>query len=548
MPLTDLAEGLPADLWWPAGSHATAREGWSAIEIGGLVLDSRRVAPGDLFVAIVGRRHDGKAFVGEAWRRGAAAVMIEGDGQVPPGPGPVLRVCSARRALGLLAAIFHGEPAAALCLTGITGTDGKTSTALFLHQLLLAAGRPAVALGTLGICDEHGEWHPWTGPPAASAGGQPGVIAPAGEPARSWQPTTPEAPLFQATLAALRDRGVTDVVAEVSSHALDQERLFGTQFSVVALTHVSSDHLDFHGDREAYRAAKAKLFDRATRGGCLERREVRAVVNLDDALGGELAGRLGESALTYGRHPEARVRLERAASGTAGISLTVSFAGETAVLQTTVAGEFHVANLLAAAAIAHALGVAPQTIAAATPHLAAIPGRFELIREGQAFAVVVDYAHTVDGLEHLLAAARGLGAGRLVVVFGCGGDRDRRKREPMGKAAGRLADRVIITSDNPRSEPAAEIARAVAQGLAATGTPGEIELDRRAAFTRALQGLQAGDVMVAAGRGAETLQVFADRVERFDDREVLRSLLARHPSVASGASAGGEAPPARGRG
>jgi UDP-N-acetylmuramyl-tripeptide synthetase len=403
-----------------------------------------------------------------------------------------------------------------LRLTGITGTDGKTSTAHFLHQILLAGGRRTAALGTLGIRDERGPWRPWAQAAAEAAA----------EPARAWQPTTPEAPLFQATLAELRDRGVTDAVAEISSHALAAERHYGTQFAAVALTHVSSDHLDFHGDAAGYRAAKARLFDRESRGGCLERRPVLAVLNLDDDLGRELAQRLGAGALTYGRGREAVVRLEHAAADAQGIALRLAFRGETVGLRTAVAGEFHVANLLAAATIAYGLGLAPAAIAAAAGGVEAVPGRFELVRAGQPFAVVVDYAHTADGLARLLRAARRLGEGALVAVFGCGGDRDRQKRAPMGAVAGRLADRVIITNDNPRSESPAEIAAAVEEGVRPTGTPVEIELDRRAAFARALEDLRAGDILVAAGRGAEGLQVFADRIEAFDDRDILRQLLA----------------------
>jgi UDP-N-acetylmuramoyl-L-alanyl-D-glutamate--2,6-diaminopimelate ligase len=527
--LTTLVGRLPGDLW------VQSPEPSAATEIRRLCHDSRRVEAGDLFFALPGRRQNGSAYVGEAWRRGAAAVVVEGAGQVESGAGPLLRARSARRVMALMAALFHGEPSQDLRLTGITGTDGKTSTTWFLHQILTSIGRRTVALGTLGILGEDLRLEPWVEEPSVAPAAAPptrggavpvATAGPGDEPARLWRPTTPEAPLFQATLARLRDRGVQDVVAEVSSHALDQERVFGAQFAVVALTHLSADHLDFHGDARAYREAKAKLFHAGTRGGSLERRPVRAVLNIDDPFGVELAAaRPSSETITYGREGRAQVRLLRASAGARGIACNVDFAGHTVEMHTPVTGAFHLENLLAASAIAFSLGVAPQAVAAALPGLVPVPGRFELIRAGQSFSVIVDYAHTADGLRRLLEAVRGLGVGRIVLVFGCGGDRDREKRGPMGEVAGRLADQVIVTSDNPRSEDPAAIARAVAEGVARGGARGEIELDRRAALALGLARMRPGDALVAAGKGAETVQVFADRVAAFDDREALRRLL-----------------------
>ena len=520
--MNTLVRRLPDDLWLETPPALD-------VPVRGLREDSRRVEKGDLFFALPGRRQDGAAFVAEARRRGAAAVVVEGLAPVD-GPGPLLRARSARRAMALIAALFYGEPSCALRLTGITGTDGKTSTAWFVQRLLTAAGRRAAALGTLGILREDGRLEPWSAAAAQpEAGARP-------DPARAWRPTTPDAPLFQATLARLRDAGVQDAVAEVSSHALDQERVFGSQFAVVALTHLSADHLDFHKDAAGYRAAKAKLFARETRGGPLEREPVHAVLNLDDAFGRDLAAACPEDArTTYGRDPHARVRFVEGQAGPEGISLALEFDGGALRLRTPVTGSFHMENLHAAATIAYSLSVPPRAIARAFEDLAPVPGRFEVIRAGQPFVVVVDYAHTADGLERLLAGVRQLGVGRITLVFGCGGDRDREKRGPMGEVAARRADRIIVTSDNPRSEDPAAIASAVALGVTRAGGRVEIELDRRAALARGLEGLRAGDAFVAAGKGAETIQVFADRVVPFDDRDELRRLLGGSHGGARGA-------------
>jgi MurE/MurF fusion protein len=507
--LQDLLRALPAEIWEGVPPS-------DPLTVGGLSLDSRSVSPGDLFFALPGLREDGSRFVAEAWARGAVAVVVEGGAAAPDGPGPLLRARRAREALALAACLFHGEPSRALRLIGITGTDGKTSTCWFVQQLLAATGRQAVALGTLGVRTAAGERQPW-------GEAQPDA-ARAQEPARAWQPTTPEAPLFQATLAQLRAGGVQDVVAEISSHALAQARAYGSQFAAVALTQVSADHLDFHGSREEYLAAKARLFARATRGGPLEREPVSEVLNLDDALGRELAARR-PGCVTYGRDEAARVRMHAGHAGAQGIELEVAFDGVRRTLRTSLIGAFHLQNLLTAAAVAHALGLTPDQIAAGAEALTPVPGRFEALVGGQPFTVIVDYAHTPDGLAGLLRAARALGPGRLTVVFGCGGDRDATKREPMGAAAGRLADRVIVTDDNPRSEDPEAIAAAVVRGVCTGTAVHELIHGRRRALARAVASAHRDEILVVAGRGAETLQVFADRVEAFDDREVLRGLL-----------------------
>ena len=521
--LAELLASFPADLW------CEGRPQLPRIVVRGLCFDSRRTVPGDLFFALPGVRVDGARFVAEAARRGAVAVVTEAD--LAGGAAlPRLRVRRARQALGLCAAQFHGRPSRRLRVTGVTGTDGKTSSVWFTRHLFEQQGRRAVALGTLGILDTEGRGRDWLERPATGQmpGGDPsaGAIPAAQEEiARTWQPTTPEAPLFQATLAELAAEGVTDAVCEVSSHALAQDRIYGTQFGAVALTHVATDHLDYHGSHEAYRAAKARLFARETRGGPLEEKAVLEVLNLDDELGRELAQRGAGPRMTYGATSSARVRRLADVDTPEGIRLSLAFDGDRHEIATPLRGQFHAANLVTAAAIAYGLEMAPGAIAAGLRCVPPVPGRFESVRAGQSFAVIVDYAHTTDGLRSLLQAARRIAAGRLIVVFGCGGDRDASKREAMGRVAAELADHILVTSDNPRSEMPEAIAAEIVRGLRSGGATWEIELDRRAALTRAVALARQGDILVAAGKGAESQQIHADRIERIDDREVLRALL-----------------------
>ncbi len=510
--LGDLLRAVPESLWaWPPAAIPEIR-------VQGLRHDSRAVVPGDLFFAIPGARTDGLRFAGDALARGAVAVVVEGDPVVPASGAVVLRARNVRRVMGIVAALFHGEPAAHLRVFGLTGTDGKTSTAWLTRHLLAASGRRAVAAGTLGIKGDGEALAAWAGdsPDGRSFG----------EAHRLWRPTTPEATDFQATLARLREEGVEDVVTEVSSHALAQDRIFGTQFHAVALLHVSADHLDFHGTQAAYLAAKARLFDRDSRGGPLERRSVRAAINLDQPLGRELAERCAGECWTFGRARGARVRLAAHRSEPGGQRLDLELDGEATTVSVPLLGRFHADNLVAAAAIGRAAGLAPEQILRALATVPSIPGRFEAIAAGQDFAVIVDYAHTADALERVLPAAREVGRGRLILVFGCGGDRDASKREPMGRVAARLADHVVLTTDNPRSEDPQEIARQVAAGLAAGPATWEAVPDRRAALARALALARAGDVVLAAGKGSEEYQIFRDHVAAFDDRRVVRELLA----------------------
>ncbi len=434
--------------------------------------DSRSVVAGDLFCCIPGATRDGHDHAPAAVASGAVALLCER----PLDLGvPEVRVASVRRALGPVASLVAGAPSRALQVIGITGTNGKTTVVALLASVFAAAGRRAITVGTL------------TG-------------------AR----TTPEAPELQTELARAVADGVEAVAMEVSSHALDQHRVDGTRFAVVGFTNLSADHLDHHGTMERYFAAKARLFtpDLAT----------RAVVGTDGPHGRLLV----DSAVI----PTAAVDLDAAE----GLVLSTSgsrFRWRGHEVELPLAGRFNVRNALLAAEVAAAAGVAVPVVAEGLRRTPPIAGRLEPVAAGQPFTVLVDYAHTPDGLSQVVAALRELGEGRLIVVFGCGGDRDRSKRPLMGEAASQ-ADRVVLTSDNPRSEDPGAIIADVRAGIP-PDTDLVVEPDRRAALALALADAAPGDVVLVAGKGHETTQVIGDRVLAFDDRRVITELLGSAP-------------------
>jgi UDP-N-acetylmuramoyl-L-alanyl-D-glutamate--2,6-diaminopimelate ligase len=373
-----------------------------------------------------------------------------------------------------VAAAFHGHPSDALRVVGITGTNGKTTVAYLVQAILEAHGWPTGVIGTL-----------------------------------SGARTTPEAPLLQAELAGFRDEGRRAVAMEVSSHALVQHRVDAVHFAVAVFTNLSQDHLDYHGSMDAYFEAKAQLF-RA------ERAEV-AVINADDPAGRMLLERGGVRTVAYSLADAVDLEVGREGS---------TFRWEGVPVSLLLGGRFNVANALAAATAARELDVPAEAVAAGLAAVRGVPGRFERIEAGQPFTVVVDYAHTPDGLEQALRSAREMaGDGRVVVVFGCGGDRDRSKRPRMGEVATRLADMAVLTSDNPRSEDPQAIIDEVRAGVTRTDVL-VVEPDRRAAIEGALAEAEAGDVVLVAGKGHETGQEQAGRVEPFDDRDVAREALA----------------------
>jgi UDP-N-acetylmuramoyl-L-alanyl-D-glutamate--2,6-diaminopimelate ligase len=456
--------------------------GVAGVEIGSVAHDSGAVEPGALFCCIRGEHADGHDFAARAVAAGATAVLAEHRIEGIPGSVPQVLVADTRRAIGPVAAAFHDDPSRSMAVVGVTGTGGKTTTTHLLASILDAAGRPAGVIGTL------------TG-------------------AR----TTPEAPELQARLAAFRDEGRVAVAMEVSSHALAMRRVDGTWFEVAVFTNLSRDHLDFHRSMEDYFAAKARLFtpDFAA----------RAVVNLDDTHGRLLADAAVVPTVGYSLSDADEIALAASES---------RFRWRGVRLRIPLGGRFNVSNAIGAATAAAELGIGAADVAAGLDAAGPVPGRFEVVDEGQPFPVVVDYSHKPDGLRQVLASAREVTAagGRVVVVFGCGGDRDRSKRPEMGEAASELADVVVVTSDNPRSEDPGAIIDEIlagipdAAGRAAVGRL-VVEPDRRAAIAAAVERAGAGDVVVIAGKGHETTQTTGDRVVPFDDRDEARRVLSR---------------------
>ncbi|PYM24990.1 MAG: UDP-N-acetylmuramoyl-L-alanyl-D-glutamate--2,6-diaminopimelate ligase [Candidatus Rokuibacteriota bacterium] len=465
----------------------------------GLTADSRRVQAGDCFVAVPGFKQDARRFVPEAVTRGAALVVTEGE-PVANLAVPQVLVPSARRALARLADAYHGHPSAALTLVGITGTNGKTTTSYLVDALLRARGFRTGILGTIQY-----------------------VL---GDEARPAGQTTPEALEIQAMLAEMRDRGIGAVAMEVSSHALALSRVDGLEFDVAVFTNLTQDHLDFHGTLDEYRRAKRRLFEQLAASPKPRR---TAVVSADDPAGAEMVRGLDVPVLTFGLAPGARVRATEHVSGLDGIRMTVDTPRGRLTLASSLIGEHNVMNLLGAIGTGLALGLEPHAIAAALAPVRTVPGRFEQVDAGQPFLVVVDYAHTPDALERVLATARKITPGRLGVVFGCGGDRDRTKRPIMGEIGARLADRAWVTSDNPRSERPEAILDEVIAGVKrvrGAETRYVAEADRRTAIRGALAWAQAGDTIVIAGKGHETYQIVGAQTLPFDDRAVAREILA----------------------
>lgn len=456
------------------------------VPISGLAYSSRSVFPGALFFCVRGFRSDGHEFAPEAVERGAAALVCER----PLGLGvPEVLVEDVRAAMGPAAARFHGDPTATLRVTGITGTNGKTTTAFLLREVLETGG---IRTGLLGTVTQ--------------------IVGGTEEPVER---TTPEAIDLHSTFRRMLDAGDRACVMEVSSHALELGRTAGIRFACRIFTNLTQDHLDFHGTMEAYYLAKRLLFDDVG----------PAVVNLDDPYGRRLAGEV--DALTFGiESADADLRARAVRFDVGGASFSVDSPDGPLELKTPLPGLFNVQNALAALGAARALGVPAETAREALAGAHRVPGRFEPVEEGQDFGVLVDYAHTPDSLENVLRAARELTHGRLHVVFGAGGDRDRGKRPLMGAVARRLADRVIVTSDNPRSEDPEAILDAIMEGA---GSDAEREVDRRRAIARAMSEARRGDVVVIAGKGHEHGQEFANgHREPFDDvavaREALRAL------------------------
>jgi UDP-N-acetylmuramoyl-L-alanyl-D-glutamate--2,6-diaminopimelate ligase len=479
MRLDEVMPGAPA----PAGG----------LEIADLAYDTRRVSAGTLFFCVPGFTSDGHEFAGEAIAHGAVALVVER----PLASGvPEIQVESVRAAMAPAAARFFGDPTANLKTVGVTGTNGKTTSAFLLRALLEAGGLQAGLLGTVK---------------SVIGGIEHEVVR-----------TTPEAIDLQRTFRTMLDAGDRACAMEVSSHALELHRADSIHFAAALFTNLTQDHLDFHGTMEEYFAAKRRLFVGMPEASGWGQAGVEvpgvSVINVDDDYGLRLAAELPEP-VTFALDRDATFRAVDVESGLRGSRFVV----DGVELRTPLRGRFNVYNALGAFATARVLGI-PQPVAArAIESAPAVPGRFEPVDEGQEFAVLVDYAHTPDSLQNVLQAARDLTAGQVHVVFGCGGDRDRGKRPLMGEIARRLADRVVVTSDNPRSEDPEAI---VGEILAGAGDGVESNVDRRAAIAEAIAAASPGDIVVIAGKGHEQGQEFAHGHKiPFDDRTVAREIL-----------------------
>lgn len=474
--------------------------------ITGVEYDSRRVGPGAIFVAMKGSATDGNQYIGQALTAGAAGIITDSPEsfrqlsarQIPV---PVLLVEHGRRALAQASAGFLGHPERKLATTGVTGTNGKTTTAFLAESLLSAAGRTTVLVGTI-------EYHL------------------AGE-VRPSIHTTPESRDLFALMGEGVARGATELVTEVSSHALDQGRVFGVPFDVAIFTNLTRDHLDYHQTMERYFAAKQLLFD-----GTVYKAPRVAVLNAMDPYVDRLAKAskgAGSEVFTYGFNAGDWCAQNLTILPT-GASFDLTSPAGSAPVTSVLAGEVNVLNLLAACCAAHARGVAFDELVAAIPSLHAVPGRFQPVHAGQPFTVIVDYAHTDDALRNLTSLARRIieragGHGRVLTVFGCGGDRDRTKRPKMGEAAGKGSDLVLVTSDNPRSEDPLAILADIEPGLKRTGVSYTVEPDRASAIHMALSYAQPFDVVLIAGKGHEKEQILASGKIPFDDAAIALSTL-----------------------
>ncbi len=477
--------------------------GKSGVSITSVAHDSRAASRSAVFVAIRGQRADGATFAAQALARGAVAVVAETD---PPSgvTGLWLRTPNARLALADLAAIVSGHPSEKLTVVGVTGTNGKTTSTYVLASVLDAAGLPCGRVGTVTVR---------TGP------------VPSDE--REASHTTPEAPEVQRLLVEMIDRGCRACAMEVSSHALVLERVAGLRFAAAIFTNLTRDHLDFHGDMAHYFEAKRRLFAMLPAGA-------PAVVNIDDPYGAELARSLPR-VLTYAIDKPADIRAAAIHSSLEGLAFEVQTPRGAMAIRSPLVGRPNVYNILGVVGAAIGLDYPTPAIEDGVARLEHVPGRFQMVSSTtDDVRVVVDYAHTDDALKNLLETARPLAPGRLITVFGCGGDRDRTKRPLMGAVAARLSDLVVVTSDNPRSEDPVRIIDEITRGIVVPSTPGAprhpatpliTHVDRRVAIEQAIRAAKPGDLVLIAGKGHEKYQVIGDRTLPFDDVEVARAAL-----------------------
>jgi UDP-N-acetylmuramoyl-L-alanyl-D-glutamate--2,6-diaminopimelate ligase len=481
------------------------RQGDLRVQVAAITDDSRAVQAGSLFVAVRGEQVDGHRFIPAALQAGAAAVVLE---QSFAGLGvPSVRVADSRKALGLLGGRFYGNPSSRLRMIGITGTNGKTTTAYVCKALLEAIGRRVGLIGTV-----------------AYQIGSETVAA---------SHTTPGALTLQQLLAKMIERACDVAVMEVSSHALAQDRTVGCEYDVAVFSNLTQDHLDFHRTMEEYFQAKLRLFTGLTG---TQKPNKRAIVNSDDPSGLRIQSLSPAPVWTYGMKSKADLRAEDVRLSLGGTSFRAATPAGSFAIESHLVGEHNVYNLLAAIGVALHEGATIDQVCEAVTHVTNVPGRFERVMAGQPFTVVVDYAHTEDALVRVLAAAQALKAGRIITVFGCGGDRDRGKRPKMGQAAVRYSDIVILTSDNPRTEDPLAILQEVEAGVvqALTDHP-SVQYrrfpDRKAAIGAAVREARPGDMVLIAGKGHEDYQIIGTAKVHFDDREVAREAIAQLASA-----------------
>jgi UDP-N-acetylmuramoyl-L-alanyl-D-glutamate--2,6-diaminopimelate ligase len=503
MRLKDLIKGVAVD----------QIQGDPDTEISGMAYDSRRVRPGDVFVALKGGALDGHDFIPAAIEKGAKALVVESDafkGSQPPSVA-LIRVPNSRRALSELSVRYHDRPFRGMDLVGITGTNGKTTTSYLLESILLAAGRRPGVIGTINY---RMPGHIWRAPV-----------------------TTPESLDLMTTLRQMADGGVTDVVMEVSSHALDQGRTQGCPFRVAVFTNISRDHLDYHPNMDAYFEAKSRLFKDLEEKGAGDPKA--AIINTDDPRGRELVSMTKVPVTTYGLDRSCQVRADGLGSTWDGLTARITTPWGNTEIRSPLIGAFNIYNVLAASAAALSMGVDLQAVSSGIENLFCVPGRLEPVKTPHALSVVVDYAHTPDALQNALEAVKPLVRGRLITVFGCGGDRDRGKRSEMGRVAAENSDLAIVTSDNPRTEDPAAIVSQIEAGVRLTGLkklsgPWKVqpdgrgyylEMDRARAIRMAVRTAREGDVVVIAGKGHEDYQIIGTEKRFFDDRQAVAAAI-----------------------
>lgn len=469
--------------------------------ITGIEHDSRKAETGTLFVCIKGVHVDGHKFISQAVNAGAKAILTTRETVEVPAGVAILRVPDLNKALDTIVPYFHDYPARSMRIIGITGTNGKTTTSYITRAILRAAGYRVGLIGTIQIMIED-EVYP-------------------------IHNTTPDVVELQHTLAIMRDKGMDYVVMEVSSHALDQDRVAGIEFDTAVFTNLTQDHLDYHKTLENYMLAKAKLFDKVSEAGVKNGKT--AVVNIDDAAGKVMLEHAKCRHITYAIDKKADLRataINVLASG-ANFTLNNEAFGKMP-LKLHITGIFNVYNVMSAVGAALAENIESAVIAKVLQEFTSVPGRFELVKAGQDFSIIVDYAHTPDGVENVLKTARKIAKKKIIAVFGCGGDRDRTKRPIMGRLAAELSDVVIATSDNPRSEDPEFILNEVETGVKEKigNKQHEKIVDRRQAIFRAVALAQTDDIVVILGKGHENYQILKDKTIHFDDKEVAREAVA----------------------